>query len=918
MSPPGQLGRRDGRPSLSIAAVRAARGVDLANVEVVYARDAPFEAAALRARTGILHRAEIVLGAGAASVLPGVRLHPDPDGPILRWFLKDGAPVTCRPAVYARPDGRPVVALEELRIHGPSSVPPPLAASALLTRAASVVPGLTPAGPLHATLDLGAAVASAMAGPDLLPPDPGGIAVVSALPRHDALHLILRQAVRPDLLPLPEAFLFLKNIDRALAEGRVIAASDMAVAALREGRDREAAMTRIAWAVGCKPGEFPDAERVLGRFLTVHKGLPAALLAQSAAHEARGESAAAADRLEALAAGAYCRPAERATVLLTAARLAAAGGAHARAADLLAESLQADATLTEALEALASLPESVASAGRIGPIEATARLAAEAVSPKRAVILHRSLGLRLLAGGDPDRARRHLELALALAPDDTTLEDSLAVALLRSGQRPRAHALLRSLGREEDLERLKGRAAALREVVSDLPAIGDLPPMGDVLEDDDSDGDPEPEGDAGDPNPASQGRGLDNDDLSDQSPPPRHAEEIQVTIMSARQETASDATPPLAQAIPSSGEDLDQALQLVSRADPSARRQLEALLSEPLDRHRILAALEGRDDLDSLLLAAEIHLLDEDPFAAEQALTAVVAERPDLVPALEQLGRLFRARENWSGYIDTLTRQAGLAGDRDRWADLLFEVARTRHEHMAARRQALAAVNGILRVFPERADVLSLRAELLEAEGEREEALAVLRGALALESFPPALRIGATERAARLADTVGQDPVAAARLWRQLLEVSPDHPAALEALQAHHERSGDGPAEREIIDRRLVMAGEGDDPDRSGRSRSVLLGRRAVLTGSSDGAAARQDLEDALEAWPDNVDALEALIGVLRAQGDREQLPDLLDRFAAMMLPGPDREALTAERDALRSARAVAEDSEPSLPLGQA
>ncbi len=902
MSLSGELGRRDGRPSLSVAAVRAAMGVELAHVEVVYDRDAPFDAGALRSRSGSLHRAEIVLREGAASVLPGVRLHPDPDGAILRWFLKDGAPVTCRPVVYARPDGRPVVALEELRIHGPSSVPPPLAASGLLARAAEVIPGLTPAGPLHATLDLGAAVAAALSGGDLMAPDPGGIAVVATQPRPDAVHLVLRQLVRPDLLPLPEAYLFLKDIDRALAEGRVVAASDMAVAALREGRDREAAMTRIAWAVACDPGEFPDAERVLGRFLKVHNGLPAALLAQSAVHEARGEANAAADRLEALAAGPFCRPAERASALLASARLAAGGGAHARAAELLGEALQADATLTEALEALASLPDSVAAVGRLGPIEATARLASAADSPKRAAILHRALGLRLLAGGDPDRARRHLERALALSPEDSALEDSLAVALLRSGQRPRAQALLKAVGREGDLDRLVMRAAALRQAAADLPAIGDLPPMGDVLEDDETEDDPDPEIGAGDPNHADSNEGLDNSDLSDQSPPPRHAEEIQVTIMSAREETAAVHVPPVddPQASPASGADLDEVLQLVSRTDPGARRRLEAILADPLQRHRILAALEDRDDLDSLLLAAEIHLRDEDPFAAEQALTAVVAERPDLVPALEQLGRLHRVRENWSGYIEALTRQASVAGDRDRWADLLLEVARVRHEHMGERRPALAAVNGILRVFPDRPDVLSIRAEILEAEGQREEALKVLRRALTLDAFPDSLRPGATERAARLAESVGEDMTEAAALWGKMLELSPDHPAALEALQAHHERSGDAAAELSVIDRRLVVAEDDEEPDRAARSRSVLLGRRAVLVRSQgDSSRAREDLEDALEAWSDNVDALEALIDVLRSQGDRERLPELLDRFVGMMLPGPDRDQLAAERDAL-------------------
>ncbi|HIE61638.1 MAG TPA: tetratricopeptide repeat protein [Microbacterium sp.] len=100
-------------------------------------------------------------------------------------------------------------------------------------------------------------------------------------------------------------------------------------------------------------------------------------------------------------------------------------------------------TLTEALEALASLPDTVASAGRLGPVEATARLASDAADCNRATILHRALGLRLLASGDPNRARRHLERALALSPEDSSLEDSLAIALLRSGQRPRAQALLR-------------------------------------------------------------------------------------------------------------------------------------------------------------------------------------------------------------------------------------------------------------------------------------------------------------------------------------------------------------------------------------------------------------------------------------------------------------------------------------------
>ena len=232
----GQLGRRDGRPSLALGGLCAAPGVELASVELVFAADAPFDAEALMAERGSLHRAEVILRHGAAAVLPGVSLHPDGDGPVLRWFLADGTPVTCRPIVCARPDGRPVVALDELRIHGPSAVAPPLAASGLFAGARRVVPGLSPVGPLHALLDLGDAVAAALVRGGFVEPDAAGIAVVGAQPRPDALHLVFRAAVQPDLLPLPDAFLFLEHIDRALAEGRSQEASDLAVAGVTAGR----------------------------------------------------------------------------------------------------------------------------------------------------------------------------------------------------------------------------------------------------------------------------------------------------------------------------------------------------------------------------------------------------------------------------------------------------------------------------------------------------------------------------------------------------------------------------------------------------------------------------------------------------------------------------------------------------------
>jgi len=346
---------------------------------------------------------------------------------------------------------------------------------------------------------------------------------------------------------------------------------------------------------------------------------------------------------------------------------------------------------------------------------------------------------------------------------------------------------------------------------------------------------------------------------------------------------------------------LEAALALSGREDAGARRRLEALTAEPGGRRTLLEQLEGRQDVPALLLAAELHVAEDDPFSAEQALAAALEQEPKLPGALALLARLYRARESWKGYVQVLTQQAGLAGDRQRWGDLLLEVAQVRHERMGERKAALATVNAVLRAFPDRADALVLLAELLEAEARPADALAMLRRALDQPDLPDRLRVGVLERAARLAGLAGVPEQEVAAWWAEVLEHVPGHPAALEALQVHHEQRGNLRAELAVVEQRLDGL-QGDlETQRARRVRSGLHARRAVLVLrlSGSGERARAELERAIEDWDENVEAYEALAGLYREEGETGRLLDVLERLEELMVPGPARNALAAERAAL-------------------
>jgi len=908
--------QRDGQPALLLRDLPLAPGLVATRLELVYPQGTSGDAESLRARTGSLSHLELLVRPPAELPgLPGVDVCAETEGPVVRWSMPDGAVVSCRPEVYARDDGRPMLALCEVRIHGTSEVPVPLAANGLLGRLASSIPGITPLGPLHAALDLPEPLAEAVSRADLLRPDAAGLRLGAALPIADGLRLRLAQDPDAELPRLPDSFARFAQVDRALAAGRVSEVSQVCATALQQGQDRVASMTRIAWCISAQPDAFQESEAILDRFLTLEPGLPAALLAQAAILAAQGAPEDAAARMETLAAGDACRAAERACALLAAGRLLAAAGAVDRAGDLLAEALRADATLVAGLAALAALPDTVSPRGGPNPVDATARLALAETDPRRAALLHRAVGLRLLAKGDPEPARRHLERTLALDPADREAEDGLAVCLLRAGHAPRARAVLDAAGRAGDLERLVERAVKLSggSVSEQLPAIGELPPMGQPEDsdepeepqepaDDDSESaeapaPAEPEDEPEEPLPAADPPEADE-------PPAAH---VEVEIV-AESETVEDGD--VFADEPEDDDDevspataLEAALSFAGRTDPGARRQLEALTADATSRRTLIQALADRTDLASRLLSAELHVANDDPFAAEGALCAALEQEPNLPAALDFLARLYRSRENWQGYVDVRTRHAGLAADRDRWADALLDVAAVRHEQMGQRKQALATTNAVLKVLAERADAHVLRAELLEAESRPADALAVLRHALGLQQLPARLRIGVLERRARLAARAGEPPAAVAGYWGELLEQVPGHPAALEALQLHHERRGETAQELALVEQRLAGL-EGElEAARARRVRSTLRGRRASLVLALRGARdeAKGELREAVEDWDENVEAWELLADLHREDGETGSLLDVLERLESLMVPGPARNALAAERAALLS-----------------
>lgn len=331
----------------------------------------------------------------------------------------------------------------------------------------------------------------------------------------------------------------------------------------------------------------------------------------------------------------------------------------------------------------------------------------------------------------------------------------------------------------------------------------------------------------------------------------------------------------------------DEAIACYRRAlaaDPKHRAALRALERKFAERNRwdelvklLEATLPGISAPDERARTAfrigeidenRLKQLEKARVAYEQALAAL----PDFRPAREGLLRLLTLGRDWKRLVEELERDAKTASDPALAVTALLRQGEICRDELGDSARAVASFEAVLERDPAHVEAL-LSLERLYAERSAWDALAKIYTTESRVLSDPGARIAVLRELARLEERRATDdlgPVRNAELT--VLQLSPNDPAALAALERLALRSGD-PALVGQVDAQLASA---EHPAIAAEHTTRL----AELLESSGDASALGLFRQALGAEPDNVAAARGFARMAERLGD----PKLLEEAASRMV----------------------------------
>jgi tetratricopeptide (TPR) repeat protein len=352
-----------------------------------------------------------------------------------------------------------------------------------------------------------------------------------------------------------------------------------------------------------------------------------------------------------------------------------------------------------------------------------------------------------------------------------------------------------------------------------------------------------------------------------------------------------------------------------------ARRLVE------LYQRRVELADEDDTDLRYNLLTSAARCYEEqlsDRPRAIEALAQALAVRPNAAPVIASLNRLYRAEGMWHELLDNLRLEVGLSENAAARAALRKEIAITLAERLERYDEALESYRSALDDAPEDADVVAKVRTL----GEQHEDL---RHAVADVLVPVLRRTEGWDQLAGVLElrlSVEQDPsdrmqtlMAIAEILETKLNRAPDALGAL--LRALQERP-DNPQLHKELERLAEVtkgferyaealterAGATFDPD-TARDLFVRLGRVCEERLNDDRRAVTAYVR-ALEQAGDQPELLDALDRLYGRLGDHGALSDVLERRVVVENSDPQRAELYYRLSVLQ----VKEFKEPARALG--
>jgi tetratricopeptide (TPR) repeat protein/tRNA A-37 threonylcarbamoyl transferase component Bud32 len=283
----------------------------------------------------------------------------------------------------------------------------------------------------------------------------------------------------------------------------------------------------------------------------------------------------------------------------------------------------------------------------------------------------------------------------------------------------------------------------------------------------------------------------------------------------------------------------------------------------------------GKEKADALLKVAEVyedHL--EDLGEATRRFEAVLAIEPTEVQALKGLDRIYNRTGKYRELLENLERQVALAATPRQKLNLYERMAALHDEEFLDHERATESLEAMLGIDPANDHALTTLPRHYRALS-RWEKLDKLYEKHTSTTTEDARRVELTMQRARvLAENIGS-PERATRVYEHVLELSPGHAGALEALARLREMSGDAHAALTAIE---ALAAKAATPEAKAeqwmRAARLLDGR-----GDRDGAIERYKL--ALEANPKDPAAAVALRQAYATRGDAASVVALVEKELA-------------------------------------
>ncbi|MCC6649252.1 MAG: tetratricopeptide repeat protein [Polyangiaceae bacterium] len=283
-------------------------------------------------------------------------------------------------------------------------------------------------------------------------------------------------------------------------------------------------------------------------------------------------------------------------------------------------------------------------------------------------------------------------------------------------------------------------------------------------------------------------------------------------------------------------------------------------------------ALRGEDRARAYCKIAELHegQLDDLAEAVRRYEAALAADERHL-DALKGLDRIFNRTGKYKELLANLDRQLQVAATPRQKINLLERIAGIHDEEFLDHEAAAKAYEGILKIDSAHENSLTALARHYRALDRWEDVSTLYERHLKVATDDARRQELLLARGRVLSEQVGS-PERAMSCYQQVLEITPDHSGALEALARLREQSGDALAALDAIEALAAKAATAEQKAEQWMRAAKLLEAR----GDRDGAIQRY--KAALDADPTNAAATVALRSAYAARGDSASAADLISR----------------------------------------